>query len=74
MRWYLNGVLDSRQAIPETMTKGLNATGKDIAIPSAHKPFRGLIGDFRIYGQAVSAQRVGELFQEATARFSSTDF
>lgn len=71
-RWYLNGKLDSRHRIPETMTAGLHAAGREIAIPSAHKPFRGLIGDFRIYRQAVSAERVRELFEEAaTSRRSS---
>ena len=52
VRWYLNGKLDSRHPIPETMTDGLHAAGRDIAIPSTHKPFRGLIGDFRIYRQS----------------------
>ncbi|MCP4643139.1 MAG: PQQ-binding-like beta-propeller repeat protein [bacterium] len=64
VRWYLNGALDSREAIPETMKQGLNADGRDIAIPSAHMPFRGSIGDFRIYGEAITAERVGELFEE----------
>jgi hypothetical protein len=73
-RWYLNGKLDGRHAIPETMTDGLHAKGRDIAIPSAHKPFRGLIGDFRIYRQALSAERVQELYQEEAPQRTSTEF
>ena len=74
VRWYLNGTLDGRHPIPETMTEGLHAAGRDIAIPSTHKPFRGLIGDFRIYGRAVSAERIQELFQDEAPRRTSTDF
>jgi len=68
VRWYLNGALDSRQVIPATMTGGLHAAGRDIAIPSGHKPWRGRIGDFRIYRQAVSAERVRELFADRGAK------
>ena len=74
VRWYLNGKPDARQAIPPTMTAGLNAAGRDITIPSAHKPFHGLVGDFRIYRQAVTADRVRELFREEAPRRTSTDF
>ncbi|MFV2065883.1 MAG: PQQ-binding-like beta-propeller repeat protein [Pirellulales bacterium] len=73
VRWYLNGTLDGRHPIPETMTQGLRAAGRDITIPSTHKPFRGLIGDFRIYRQAVRAERVRDLFQEDASRRTSTD-
>ena len=55
------------------MTEGLRAAGRDIAIPSTHKPFRGLFGDLRIYRQAATAQRVRELFQEEGPRRTSTD-
>jgi outer membrane protein assembly factor BamB len=64
VHWYLNGKLDSRHPIPTTMTEGLHAAGSDIAIPSNHKPFRGRVGDFRIYRQAVSAERARELFED----------
>jgi len=74
VRWYLNGALDSRHPIPKTMTQGIHADGRDLAIPSAHRPFRGLIGDFRIYGQAVSGERVRGLYQEEAQRRSSTAF
>jgi hypothetical protein len=74
VRWYLDGELDSRHEIPETMTDGLHAAGADISIPSTHKPFRGLFGDFRIYRQAVTAQRVRELFEEAAPHRTSTEF
>jgi hypothetical protein len=46
------------------MTEGLHAAGRDLAIPSTHKPFQGLIGDLRIYRQAVTADRIRQLFEE----------
>jgi len=72
VRWYLNGEPGGRQPIPETMTEGLHAAGRDISIPSAHKPLKGLIGDLRIYRQAVTAQRVRELFREEAPHRTST--
>jgi outer membrane protein assembly factor BamB len=74
VRWYLNGKFDNRQTIPDTMNEGLHAAGRDIVIPSTHKPFRGLVGDFRIYRRAITAERISELFQEAAARRTSTEF
>lgn len=74
VRMYLNGKLDGRHAIPETMTAGLHAKGRDIALPSSHKPFQGLIGDFRIYRQSISAERVQELFQEEAPRRTNVEF
>ena len=74
VRWYINGKLDSRTTIPKTMTKGLNVVGSDIAIPSKHKPFQGLIGDIRIYREALSTERVHKLYQEQAARRTSTAF
>jgi outer membrane protein assembly factor BamB len=74
VRWYLNGKLDSQTPIPKTMTKGLNSVGADLAIPSTHKPFQGLIGDLRIYRKALAGERVQKLFAEGTSRYQSTDF
>lgn len=68
VRWFVNGELDSRHPIPDTMTEGLHAAGRDIAIPSTHKPFKGLVGDVRIYGRALDAERVQELHQQGTDR------
>jgi outer membrane protein assembly factor BamB len=72
VRWYVNGELDSTAPIPKTMTKGLDVAGRDIAIPSSHKPFRGLIGDMRIYRRAVSDDDVKQLYAEQAARRTST--
>ena len=66
VRWYLGGELDGCQAIPAEMNGEIHAAGREISIPSNHKPFRGLVGDFRIYRQAISADHVRELFQERT--------
>lgn len=73
-RLYLNGRLEGHQAIPDVMTKGLNVAGRDIAIPSKHKPFRGLIGDLRIYRRALSPEYVKKLFQIRASRRNSTTF
>ena len=74
VQWYLNGKSDSRHPIPDTMTEGLHAAGRDLAIPSTHRPFQGLIGDLRIYRQAVTADRIRQLFEEDSPRYASTDF
>jgi outer membrane protein assembly factor BamB len=74
VRWYLNGKFDGETPIPETMTQGLHAQGHDINIPSIHKPFQGLIGDFRIYRQAISAPRAEALFQERAAHRHAVEF
>ena len=72
--WYLDGTLDSQHPIPATMAKGLNAAGHDIAIPSAHKPFRGLVDDIRIYRRALSRERIRAVHDEEAPRRTSTDF
>jgi hypothetical protein len=74
VRWYLNGKLDSETPIPKTMTKGLDSVGADLSIPSSHKPFSGLIGDFRIYRKAIPAERVQQLFANGASRYKSTKF
>jgi outer membrane protein assembly factor BamB len=74
VRWYRNGQADSSHPIPETMTEGIHAKGRDLAIPSTHKPFDGLIGDLRIYRQAQTAERIRQLYHEDADRYTSTDF
>jgi hypothetical protein len=74
VQWYLNGKFDGETPIPETMTQGLHARGEDINIPSSHKPFQGLLGDFRIYRQAINAARAEALFQEKAAHRNSVEF
>jgi hypothetical protein len=64
VQWYVDGKPNGRQAIPATMTAGIHAAGRDISIPSSHKPFGGLMGDLRIYRAALSAERVRQLFEE----------
>ena len=72
IRWYLNGKPNGRKPIPKEMTSGIHAAGRDINIPSAHKPFRGLIGDFRIYRKALTPERTRELYQEQAATRTNT--
>ncbi len=63
VRWYVNGKPNGQQPIPETMTAGIHAAGRDITIPSSHKPFRGRIRDLRIYRKALPTDRVTELYE-----------
>ncbi|NOY82551.1 MAG: PQQ-binding-like beta-propeller repeat protein [Kiritimatiellaeota bacterium] len=74
VRWILNGRLETRTPIPKTMTRGLDVAGVDISIPSKYRPFRGLLGDFRIYGTALGVERVRQLFEEGAKRYSTTAF
>ncbi len=58
VRWYVNGGAAGRVPLPATMKRGVRAEGRDISIPSRHKPFRGGIRDLRIYRQALDAEQV----------------
>ena len=62
--WFVNGNEDSSSPIPKTMKKGMSVVGADISIPSRHKPFKGMIGDFRIYGESLGAERVKKIFSD----------
>ncbi len=65
VRWYLNGQPSGQQSIPSTMNAGIHAAGRDISIASRHLPFQGLIGDFRIYRLALSAERIRQLHAQS---------
>jgi outer membrane protein assembly factor BamB len=61
VRWYIDGTQAGSQSIPPTMKRGVGAAGRDIRIPSRHKPFRGGFRDLRIYRQALDEERVKRL-------------
>jgi hypothetical protein len=67
---YINGRLDSSHSIPETMTGAVNAVGKEIVIPSKHKPFNGAVGDFRIYNRPLSSDRVMKIHEEEVSLYN----
>ncbi len=46
---YVNGRPDGRTTIPPQLTGSLSVEGKDLMIPSAHKPFVGLLDELRLY-------------------------
>ena len=71
IRWYLNGKPSGNKPIPEEMTAGIHAAGQTINIPSAHKPFRGLIGDFRIYRKALAPDGARDLYHQEAPDHSS---
>ncbi len=68
VRWYVNGKPDNRAPFGKNMTGGLTGGTSDISIPSRYLPFRGLIGELRIYGKTLSAERIGELFGKKVGR------
>jgi len=51
----INGRPDSTTKIPPELTGSLSVRGKDLLIPSAHKPFAGLFDDLRLYPAEVKA-------------------
>jgi len=72
VQWYVNGKPDGKAAFGREMTKGLTGGTADISIPSNYMPFRGLIGELRIYGKALSGERVAELYRERGAAWRGT--
>ena len=58
VRCYLNGTLDSETPIPASFTGSLSVEGRDLAIPSAFKPFSGLLDELRIYRRALSSDEI----------------
>jgi len=58
VRCYINGKLDSVTEIPRTLTGSLSVKGSDILIPSAFKPFCGLLDELKIYRRALSGEEV----------------
>ena len=72
VQWYINGEPDSKAAVGANMTAGLTGGDADISIPSKYLPFRGLIGELRIYGRPLTAGRVKELFEEKSAHLKHT--
>ena len=55
---YVNGAPDSTTEIPPELTGSLSVTGKDLRIPSSHKPFSGLFDELRLYRRALGAAEV----------------
>ncbi len=64
---FINGEKDSETAIPRTLTAGLSVEGRDLRIPSAHKPFAGLFDELRIYKRALADDEVQAIVEEDKA-------
>ena len=55
---YIDGKGDRDMAIPAKLTGSLSVEGKDLRIPSNHKPFTGLFDELRIYRRTLSSAEV----------------
>ncbi|MBM3498236.1 MAG: hypothetical protein FJX74_06150, partial [Armatimonadetes bacterium] len=60
--WYVNGILDSLTEIPATLTGSLSVEGVDLRIPSAHKPFAGLLDDLTIHKRALTEAEIAAAY------------
>ena len=74
----MNGALDSETRIPASFTGSLSVEGRDLTIPSAFKPFTGLLDELRIYRRALGSEEIrarcdGEVKKRADAAFESVE-
>jgi hypothetical protein len=63
-RWYLDGKLDTTTTIPPTLSGSLSVEGKDLRIPSAHKPFAGRVDELKIYRRALTSADVKACYED----------
>jgi hypothetical protein len=68
---YINGRPDSTTPIPPSLTGSLSVKGKDLRIPSVHKPFAGLFDDLRLYRRTLTAAEVKAQYDKAKAARTS---
>ncbi len=61
---HINGHPDSTTKIPPTLTASLSVEGKDLMIPSAHKPFAGLFDNLRLYRRVLTPAEVKALYEK----------
>jgi len=64
---HVNGRTDNTAAIPPQLTGSLSVEGKDILVPSSHKPFSGLFDDLRLYRRVLRADEVASLYDKGKA-------
>ncbi len=71
---YINGTLDSTASIPPTLTGSLSVPGKDLRIPSMHKPFTGLFDELKIYKRSRTGNEIQASYKREEKNRSSADF
>ena len=71
VRCYINGAPDGTARIPGKLTGSLSVEGKDLMIPSARKPFVGLIDELKLYRRALADAEVKADWQREHAKRTS---
>jgi hypothetical protein len=64
VRIFTDGAPDGETPIPPELTAPLDVEGRDLAVPSQHKPFVGLVDELRIYHRALPADEVARIHAE----------
>jgi outer membrane protein assembly factor BamB len=65
---YLDGRLDSTKPIPAAFAGALDVPGRNLYLPSSHKPFAGLLDELRVYHRALTDAEVAALEGSALVR------
>jgi len=65
---YINGAADKVTKIPAPLTGGLSVAGKDLRIPSLHKPFRGFFDELKLYRRTLTPAEVKADFDREKPR------
>ncbi|NOX57090.1 MAG: PQQ-binding-like beta-propeller repeat protein, partial [Planctomycetes bacterium] len=71
IRCYLDGKLDSTVPIPASFTASLDVRGRDLCVPSRHKPFCGGFDELRLYQRALDGVRIREIFLRGRGQAST---
>jgi len=71
---HLNGHPDSTTKIPPKLTASLSVEGRDLMIPSAHKPFAGLFDDLLLYRRTLTAAEVKARYEKEKGRRTSVTY
>ena len=64
---YMNGRPDKKTAIPSQLIGSLSVKGKDLRIPSSHKPFTGLFDDLRLYRRTLTGDEVKAIYDNSSS-------
>ena len=71
---YIDGKPDSTTPIPPGLTGGLSIEGKDLRIPSTHKPFVGLIDDLKLHRRPLTHAEIKASHDRDRPKRASIDY
>ena len=71
---YLNGALDSETPIPTSFRGSLSVEGKDLLIPTAFRPFSGLLDELRIYRRTLGPEEIRSRYNDEVKDRADTAF